>query len=118
MVILRSQGIEVRIDGAITAIPTVRNQVTTTTVFGSEKTESVRGVINISVRVECITEDDYDKLITLFLVANNRVDVEDMDRGKFYSNYYITGESIQFEEKEDVKNNAYYYVGGMNLNKR
>ncbi|MGL6024874.1 MAG: hypothetical protein ACRC0F_09665 [Cetobacterium sp.] len=105
-------------DGKITIVPTIRNQVTTTTTLGSEKTEFIRGVINISVRVEYITDTNYDKLITLFLIANNRVDIEDMDRGKYYSNYYITGESIQFEENEDMQNNAYYYVGGINLNKR
>ncbi|MGL4425061.1 MAG: hypothetical protein ACRCZ1_08430 [Cetobacterium sp.] len=118
MIKLMAKGITVMFDGKISTAPTLRGLVSTTTVLGAEKTESVRGVVNVAINIQYISELDYENLTTVFLTSNNKLDIEDTDRGKYYSNYYITGESMQFEEKEDVKDNTYYYVGGINLNKR
>ncbi len=52
------------------------------------------------------------------MVSNNSLDIEDTDRGKYYSNYYISGTTLQLEEHEDTQNNTYYYMGGIQLAKR
>ncbi|MGL6131807.1 MAG: hypothetical protein ACRCZ9_09370 [Fusobacteriaceae bacterium] len=118
MIKLESRGIVVVLEGKVEIVPTLRGLVSTTTTLGAEKTESIRGVVNITIGIKYITEDNFENLTAMFLTANNKISVEDTDRGKYYSNYYITGESINLEEKEDIQNNAYYYVGGINLNKR
>ncbi|MGL6098477.1 MAG: hypothetical protein ACRC0G_02510 [Fusobacteriaceae bacterium] len=118
MIKLTSQGVSVVLEGRVAIAPTLRGLVSTTTALGAEKTESIRGVVNISISVKYITEENFENLTTMFLTANNNISIEDTNRGKYYSNYYITGESMSLEEKEDIQNNAYYYVGGINLNKR
>lgn len=118
MIKMSSNGIVVMFKGRLETIPTKRGLNVITTNIGAEKSESLRGVVNLSARIEYITEENYENLTTMFLTSNNKIDIEDMNRGRYFPNYYITGESIQLEEKEDIENNAYYYVGGIQLNKR
>lgn len=118
MIKLSSQGITVMLKGKLGVTPSKRGLVVTTTNLGAEKSESIRNVINLTLNVEYMTEENFEHLTTLFLTANNRLDIEDMDRGKYYTGYYITGDSLSFTEKEDFVNSAYYYIGGLTLNKR
>lgn len=118
MIKISSNNMSIAFEGSIKLIPTKRGLSKTTTNVGLEKTEFVRGVVNLRITIDYMTEDDYEKLITVFISSNNGVDIKDMNRGRYFSNYYIDGETIEFDEKEDVKNNTYYYIGGIQLNKR
>lgn len=118
MIRITSNGISVLFEGTIKRIPTKRGLVKTITNIGMDKTEFVRGVVNIVITIDYMTEDDYDRLSTIFITANNKIDIEDMDRGRYFSNYYIEGETLDLDEKEDVESNTYYYIGGIQLNKR
>ena len=118
MIVLKSDtGLKVELKGRISRVPSKRGLVVTETSLGVEKSENTRSVVNISVNIQYITEDEYFKLETMFMTANS-IDIEDSNKGVYYSKYYIVGADIQLEEKEDVENNAYYYVGGIQLNKR
>ncbi|MGL6185540.1 MAG: hypothetical protein ACRC1T_09210 [Clostridium chrysemydis] len=118
MIKISSSGISVFFEGSIKRLPSKRGLSKTTTNVGLDKTEFVRGVVNLSITIDYMTEDDYDKLTTMFISSNNRIDIEDMNRGRYFSNYYIDGEMLELDEKEDIENNTYYYVGGIQLNKR
>lgn len=118
MIKLISKGITVTFDGNIRLVPTKRGLVKTSTAVGLDKTEYVRGVVNLNITIKYMTEDDYNKMITMFISDNNSIDIEDTSRGRYYSRYYIDGETLELEEAEDIENNTYYYFGGVQLNKR
>lgn len=118
MIKISSNNMSIVFDGSIKRVPAKRGLSKTTTNVGLEKTEFVRGVVNLHITIDYMTEDDYEKLITVFISSNNKIDIEDMNRGRYFSNYYIDGETLEFDEKEDIEYNTYYYIGGMQLNKR
>lgn len=118
MIILKSNnGLTVNLKGRINRSPTKRGNSVIETNLGLEKTENIRGVINLQLTIQYITEEEYYKLETMFLTSQS-VDIEDSNKGVYYSKYYIAGDTMSLEEKEDVENKAYYYVGGIQFNKR
>lgn len=118
MIILKSNnGLSVSLKGRIGRNPTKRGNNIIETNLGLEKTESTRSVINLQLTIQYITEEEYYKLETMFLTSES-VDIEDTNKGVYYSRYYIAGDTMSLEEKEDAEDKAYYYVGGIQLNKR
>lgn len=111
-------GITCHLSGVLTRIPTKIGQALIETNLGARKTEHTRSVIDFSLRIDYMSLEDYLELEKIFLVSNSDLDITDTDRGMYYSGYFIDGEMLQLEEKEDIKNNCYYYIGGIQLNKR
>ncbi|MGL5098745.1 MAG: hypothetical protein ACRC6B_01710, partial [Fusobacteriaceae bacterium] len=100
MVYLKSNnGITVELDGRIARIPSKRGMVVVETNLGGEKSESIRPVVNLSVSVLHITEAEYFKLENMFFTSNY-IDIEDSNKGVYYTKYYISGDGLLFEEKE------------------
>lgn len=111
-------GISIYFEGKISRKPTKLGVVETETNLGARKSEHTRAVIDLEIRVDYMSEENYDNLEKLFMVSNNKINLEDIDRGKYYSGYFIYGDSLEFSEQEDIENNAYYYTGGLQLKKR
>ncbi len=114
----KTTGITISFEGAVNRIPTKIGANEVETNLGARKQEHVRAVVDLSIRIDNIPSEDYDNLEKIFMVSNNSLDIEDTDRGKYYSNYYISGTTLQLEEHEDTQNNTYYYMGGIQLAKR
>lgn len=85
---------------------------------GGRFTESVRGVKDLEVTVDYMSEEDYEKLQDVFLFSNTKLEIEDIDTGKIYVSYYIGGDTLTLEQHEDYINRNYYYKGGFSLLKR
>ena len=118
MINISGKGINIILDGKIKRTPALRGYNSIETVRGVVKTEHTRGVVNIDIDITHIDHYNYEKLEVLFLSKNNKLEIEDIDRGVIYTNYYITGESLTLDEKEDLINCEYYYTGLLRLSKR
>ncbi|MGL6167451.1 MAG: hypothetical protein ACRC0Y_04090 [Fusobacteriaceae bacterium] len=114
---ISNNGVSLEFDGKISRLPSKRGLSVVETNLGVEKSESIRPVVNLEISVLYISEEDYYKLESIFFTSTY-VDIEDSSRGVYYSKYYISGDRIQLEEREDVVSNTYFYVGGIQLNKR
>lgn len=117
MIYIRNKGVVIELEGKIKRLPSLRGYNSIETVHGVLKTERTRGVVNISIDIMYINDEEYRKLETLFLTNNNKVDIEDVDKGVYYTNYFIQGDSLNLEEKEDLSVYGYYYTGNLQLNK-
>ena len=118
MIELNNGSISVEFEGKIKQTPTKRGHVSSTSIYGEELSEYTRGVINLSITIEYISESEYQNLIDLFFDYNDSIDVEDKSRGNLFKNYYITGDSISLTEAEDLINKVYYYTGSITMNRR
>lgn len=111
-------GINVYFKGKINRRPSKIGSVKIETNLGGRKTEHTRAVVDLSIRVDYMSMEDYDNLEKIFMVSNNSIDIQDTDKGRYYSKYYISDDTLEFEEYEDIENNTYYYIGGFQLSKR
>ena len=111
-------GIEVELEGSVKETPKKINYSEITTIRGSVFSESSRGVINLSLTIDYITEEDYYRLTDIFLYGNNSLLIEDLDTGRTYKNYFIQGESLSLDRMVDYDSKTYYYKGGLNIFKR
>lgn len=111
-------GIVVNLDGKIKETPRKVNYQEIVSIRGVRFTEQARGVIDLSLDITYIDEDNYKKLQDIFLYSNNSLSIENLDKGKMYKNYYIQGDSMSLDEYEDIDNQVYYYKGTLILNKR
>lgn len=114
----KKNGIVFSLKGKISRMPTKLGKSEIETTMGQRKSESIRGVVDLSIRVDNMSQDDYYNLEIVFLSSNNLLDIEDSDRGTYYSNYYLSDDTLGLEEKEDLENKTYFYVGGLKLSKR
>lgn len=80
--------------------------------------EQTRGVVNITIEISFLSEDDYKKLKLIFLNSTSDLYVEDDDTGTTYSKYFIKGNTLALEKNEDIDTKEYYYKGSLPLNKR
>lgn len=118
MIYIRSNNYTIELEGKIKRLPSLRGYNVIETVNGKMKSEKTRGVVNLNINIMYINEDEYNKLETLFLTRNNKIDIEDVEKGIYYTNYYIDSDMLDLEEKEDMSTYGYYYVGNLKFSKR
>lgn len=118
MIILKSKGITVSLEGTINRRPTKLGFSKIETINYRRKTESTRKVVDITINIQSMSEDDYLNFETMFLVANNSIDIEDTGSGTIYTNYYIPDETLNLEQKEDLETSRYIYTGSINFELR
>lgn len=80
--------------------------------------EYTRGVIDLSITIEYMSEESYDNFKKIFLTSTNNLYIENDSDGKVYNKYYIKGDSYSFDKKENASTNEFYYEGSITLNKR
>lgn len=80
--------------------------------------EHTRGVINITINVTNISEEEYKKLKLMFLNSTSNLYVEDDNTGVVYKDYFIKGNTLSFDKDEDLDTKTYFYKGTLPLNKR
>ncbi|MGL5962313.1 MAG: hypothetical protein ACRCZ0_10250 [Cetobacterium sp.] len=120
MIVIRDSqsGIKCSLIGKLDRQPTKRGYSEVESIRGQVFTEQVRSVVNLMLNVEEMSWDMYFNLEKIFMTPNSVLDIEDTDKGTEYTNYYIKGESFQFEEKENYDTKEYYYAGSLSLAKR
>lgn len=111
-------GTTVTLEGYLEETMRKRNFNEITTIRGGMISEHSRGVKDLTLNITYITESEYKKLQDIFLYSNERLYIEDEDRGVPYNNYFIQGETLSLTEYEDFENQIYYYKGGITLYKR
>lgn len=104
--------------GKLSRQPSKRGYSEIESIRGQVFTEKVRSVINLNLTIDEMSEEDYFTLEKMFISDNMSLDIEDVDRGVEYSNYFIKGDSIQLEENENYDTKEYYYAGSLVLAKR
>lgn len=110
--------ISCRFEGTITRTPSKRGHNEIMTNFGKIKTEKTRGVINLSISIDSMDEMNYSNLEKIFLSSNESLDIINYDRGVEYNGYFIQGETLSLDEKENNETKQYYYIGGITVYKR
>lgn len=113
-----SLGVDCNLDGVIKEVGRKRNYNEITSIRGKVFTESSRPVKDIDLEVVYMDEDDYNKLMDIFLYSNKNLIISDIDSGKIYSNYFIKGDTFSLERKIDDGNKVYYYKGNISIWKR
>ncbi|MGL5961940.1 MAG: hypothetical protein ACRCZ0_08305 [Cetobacterium sp.] len=115
--ISRKNNIKVVFDGSIKRVPQLKGLIVTDTALGGEKSESIRGVINLEVNIRHLSQSEYAEMEALFM-SSSTIDIIDNDKGSHYINYGIQGDTLDLEELEDSKNKTYYYAGSLRLNRK
>ena len=113
----KSKNITVSFDGNIKRTPSLRGYVVTETALGVEKSESTRGVINMTINITHLSIEDYNSLELLFLTSST-FEVVNSNKGTHYLDYYISGDVLDLTENEDLRNNTYYYNGSIEIKAR
>lgn len=111
-------GITISFEGELREKATRINHNEIISIRGRRFSESARSVIDLEAKIEFLSDDDYNKLQDIFLLSNKALEVEDLDTGKIYVNYYIIGDSLSLDRYEDFIEKIYYYKGGITLQKR
>ncbi len=111
-------GVSVNFEGSIKEIARKINHNEIISIRGRRFSESSRGVTDLETRIEFLSEDDYGRLQDIFLLSNEKLEIEDLDTGKIYIDYYISGDSLSLDRQEDFMEKIYYYKGGITLFKR
>lgn len=111
-------GVSVVFEGDIKEISRKINYNEIISIRGKRYTESSRGVTDLESTIDFLSESDYKKLQDIFLLSNISLEIEDLDTGKIYMGYYITGDTLSLDRYEDFMEKIYYYKGGLSLYKR
>ncbi|MGL4210808.1 MAG: hypothetical protein ACRCRT_04600 [Cetobacterium somerae] len=118
MIIFKSKtsNIDVSFGGTIKINPRKIGFNKVETIYGENKVESIRLVIDLEVNIEYLDDSDYYKLMVLF-GGNCVIDIEDLDTGDYYTDYMIDGDVLSLERKEDIKQKRYYHKGSIRVMK-
>lgn len=111
-------GVAITFEGNIKEIARKINYNEIVSIRGRRFSESSRGVTDLDAKIEFLSEDDYGKLQDIFLLSNKKLEIEDLDTGKIYMDYYISSNSLSLDRYEDFIEKIYYYKGGLTLFKR
>lgn len=108
---------KVEFEGSLETVPTKIGSNETTTIYGRRVSEVTRFVFDIDVTINYLRELDYKNLAIMFGMAHD-VNIKDSETGEYYTGYYIFGDTLVLEKKEDYKNKEFYRSGSLRLNKR
>lgn len=116
MIKLETTSLGCELKGQIKTTATKRGYNSVQTIYGQEKQEYTRGVINISLTVDYISDDNYEKLLDIFL-SGNETSISDVVQGGEYVDYIISGETLNLVKNVDFEKRKYYYSGTIELHK-
>lgn len=111
-------GVDCNLEGNLYEVGRKRNYNEITSIRGRIFTESSRPVKDLEIEVMYMSEDEYNKLMDMFLYSNDTLLISNTDDGKIYSNYFIKGDSFSLERKLNDKLKEYYYKGNITVWKR
>lgn len=113
-----NSGITCMCAGSLSRQPSKRGHNEIESIRGQVFTEQVRSVINLTLTIKEMPEEMYFNLEKIFMSEDSNLEIEDVDRGIEYTNYYIKGDSLQLEEDENYETKEYFYTGSVVLAKR
>lgn len=116
MIKLETTSLGCELKGVITTTVTKRGYNSVETIYGQEKQEYTRGVINITLTVNYMSDDNYEKLFDIFL-SGNEISISDVTQGGEYIDYIISGETLNLVKNVDFEKRQYYYSGSIELHK-
>lgn len=108
-------GIYIYLDGRISETPTRLGANTIMSTRGRRFQEYTRSVIDLTLEVYHMSEEDYNSLKAMFLNPNSTLYIEDLDTGKTYIDYLFSDDRMSLSRMEDYGNKRYYYKGSLNL---
>lgn len=101
--------------GSIQKTPKKRNYNEITSLKGVVFQEFSRGVIDLTITIDYMSEEDYEKLELVFLNSVDKLVIEEYDTGKIYNNYMIQGDSLSLTSQENYSTGELYYKGNLVL---
>lgn len=116
MIKFTSDNFQVSAIGTLKKIPDLRGTNITTSINQVKQKTSIRGVMEYDVNITKMEQEEYDKMINMFLLDGefNIVDTERNFEGK---TYFIEDNSFSLNEIEDKKRKCYYYTGSFRVTK-
>ena len=102
--------------GHVTENPKRLGVKTVMSTRGRRYQEYTRGVIELTLEIHSMSEEDYNSLVAMFL-SPSTLYIEDLDTAKTYIDYLFADEGISLNRMEDYGNKQYYYKGNINLMK-
>jgi hypothetical protein len=119
MIIMRNEenNYEVTFKGSISDVPTKLLQNEVETIYGERVIESSRFVLDLTVAIDHMSIAEYNRLVIMFGMSHI-VNVEDTDTGEYYTKYYIAGDTLSLEDKEDYKAKLKYKKGALSMKKK
>lgn len=118
MISLFGNGIAVNFEGKITRVPTHLGYTNIDTINYRRKSEKVRSVVDLNLTISNMSQEDYLNLETMFLTSVKSINITNTSTGESYKGYFLDGETLNLEPKEDFQNNVYIYTGNITLKRR
>lgn len=107
--------IHIYFEGKISEVPTRLGAKTHMSISGRMFQEHIRNVINLTLEIYSMSEEDYNSLNAMFFSMQSPLYIEDSDTGKPYIDYLFADDRISLSRMEDYGNKRYYYKGSLNL---
>lgn len=118
MLIIESEGIKIECEGHTKIVPMKKNYQTQETIYGEDITSFTRVVRNVTVVINLLYEEDYEKLVDIFSYHNQSITVRDTARNFYSTNLFIAGETIELEEFTNLSDLNFCYRGTLQFNRR
>lgn len=104
--------------GTIAPVPEKRK----TTLFdadnGTERTSYVRAVINYSITIPYLTQEEYDILEFIYFKENDVITVQDTNININQNKMYITNDGFSLTSTQSREDGKLYWSGTLSLRRR
>ena len=111
-----SDNFEVSAIGTLTKIPTLRGTNVTTSINQVKQKTSIRGLMEYTINIVKMEQEEYDKMINMFLY-DGEFSIIDTERNFEGNKYFIEEDTFSLAEIEDKKRKCYYYSGSFKVTK-